>query len=169
MEAAKAEFAELLGIYSAIKHFRNFVEGHPFIIYTDHKPLCTMLSSQKERSPRQTRYLSFISEFSSDIRHVKGTDNVVAGALSRIDVISSQIETEELAREQKKSPEVASYVGNQHSNLEVTRIQCGPHELEVDVSTGRSRPIVPLSMRKRVLTFITGWRMQAPGLLREPF
>ena len=79
---------ELLGIYSAIKHFRHFIEGRPFIIYTDHKPLCIALASQTERSPRQTRHLSFISEFSSDIRHVKGVDNEVADALSRIDAIS---------------------------------------------------------------------------------
>ena len=62
---------ELLGIYSAIRHFRNFVEGRCFTVFTDHKPLTTALASQTERSPRQTRHLSFIAEFTSDIRHVK--------------------------------------------------------------------------------------------------
>ena len=41
---------ELLGIVRAIEHFRHFVEGRPFTIYTDHKPLTTVLSSQTERS-----------------------------------------------------------------------------------------------------------------------
>ena len=54
---------ELLGIVSAIEHFRHFVEGRPFTIYTDHKPLTLVLASQTERSPRQTHHLSFISEF----------------------------------------------------------------------------------------------------------
>ena len=72
---------ELLGMVRAIEHFRHFVEGRAFTIYTDHKPLTTVLSSQSERSPRQTRHLSFISEFTSDIRHVKGKDNEVADAL----------------------------------------------------------------------------------------
>ena len=52
---------ELLGIYCAIKHFRNFIEGRCFTVFTDHKPLTTVMSSQTERSPRQTRHLSFIS------------------------------------------------------------------------------------------------------------
>ena len=66
---------ELLGIYSSIKHFRNFVEGRSFVVFTDHKPLTTALASLVERSPRQTRHLSFIAEFTSDIRHVRGGGN----------------------------------------------------------------------------------------------
>ena len=30
---------ELLAVYLAIKHFRHFVEGRPFHVLTDHKPL----------------------------------------------------------------------------------------------------------------------------------
>lgn len=30
---------ELLAVYLAIRHFRHLVEGHPFHVYTDHKPL----------------------------------------------------------------------------------------------------------------------------------
>ena len=141
---------ELLGIYSAIRHFRHFVEGRCFTVFTDHKPLTTALASQVERSPRQTRHLSFIAEFTSDIRHIKGTENVVADALSRVDAIARQVDVSELAAEQKKSAEVASYIGNPSSGLEVKRIQCGGHELICDVSTGRSRAVVPLSMRRQV-------------------
>ena len=36
-----------------------------------------------EKSPRQTRHLSFVAEFCTDIRHVSGDSNVVADALSR--------------------------------------------------------------------------------------
>ena len=34
-------------------------------------------------SPRQTRQLLFISEFTTDVRHVSGAENIVADALSR--------------------------------------------------------------------------------------
>ena len=54
----------------------------------------------------------------------------MADALSRVDAISRQVdaisrqvEAKDLAREQKNSKEVASYVGNQHSDLKVTKIQ----------------------------------------------
>ena len=30
---------ELLGLYLAVRHFRHFLEGRPFVAYTDHKPL----------------------------------------------------------------------------------------------------------------------------------
>ena len=45
---------ELLASYSAIKHYRHFLEGRSFTLYTDHKPLTTPLQSQADRSPRQT-------------------------------------------------------------------------------------------------------------------
>ena len=75
---------ELLGAYAAIKHFRHFLEGREFTLYTDHKPLTTAVNSQSDRPPRQTRHLSYISEFTTDIQHVQGKHNVVADALSRL-------------------------------------------------------------------------------------
>ncbi|KAK3773613.1 hypothetical protein RRG08_022322 [Elysia crispata] len=78
---------ELLAAYSATKHFRHFLEGRIFTRYTDHKPLTTALTSQADRSPRQTRHLSYIAEFTSDIRHIKGKFNVVADALSRVTTV----------------------------------------------------------------------------------
>ena len=163
---------ELLGIYSAIKHFQNFVEGRCFTIFTDHKPLTTVLASQAERSPRQTRHLSFISEFTSDIRHVRGTDNEVADALSRIEAVSRRVEVEELAKSQAESPEVTSYIGNPTSGLEVKKVKCGNHELVCDVSTGKRRPIVPLDMRRKVFDIFHGLAHAGPrptqkAILRE--
>ena len=73
---------ELLAVFLSIRHFRHMLEGRPFAVWTDHKPLCGALSSSAEKSPRQTRHLYYISEFSSDIRHVSGEANVVADALS---------------------------------------------------------------------------------------
>ena len=63
---------ELLAIYLAIKHWRHFLEGRAFHVLTDQKPLTFALASTAERSPRQTTQLSYLSEFTSDIRYVKG-------------------------------------------------------------------------------------------------
>ena len=74
---------ELLAIYLAVRHFRYFVEGRTFVIYTDHKPLSFAMSKVSDQwSSRQQRHLSFISEFSTDIHHLSGRDNEVADALS---------------------------------------------------------------------------------------
>ena len=78
---------ELLGIHSAILHFRYFLEGRDFTVYTDHKPLVAAMKKKSElKSGRQSRHLATISEFTTDIQHVTGKENVVADALSRAPV-----------------------------------------------------------------------------------
>src|SRR5690606_4251770 len=75
---------ELLAIYLAVKHSRHMVEGRPFTVYTDHKPITFAMTTSLERhSPCEARHLDFISSFTTDIQHVSGANNVVADALSR--------------------------------------------------------------------------------------
>ena len=70
---------ELLAIYLALCHFRFLLEGRKFHILTDHNPLVTALQCLSPPwSARQQRHLSYISEFTSNIRHVPGVSNVVA-------------------------------------------------------------------------------------------
>ena len=68
---------ELLGIKEAIQHFRHMVQGRQFTVYTDHKPLTLVMPTATSRTPRQERHLSYISEFTTDIRHVMGDENLV--------------------------------------------------------------------------------------------
>ena len=75
---------KLLVIYLAVSHFRYFIEGRPFTIYTDHAPLCHAITSQsKNSSPQQLRHLDFIAQFTTDLRHLPGPNNIVADCLSR--------------------------------------------------------------------------------------
>ena len=71
-------------------------------------------------------------------------------AIRSVDAIYSQVDLEKLAREQQKSKEIETYLGNKLSGLEVIRVKCGKHQLVSDVSTGKTRPVVPLSMRRDV-------------------
>ena len=53
---------ELLAIYLSIKHFRHFLEGRPFHVLTDHKPLVYALNIRSNRhSPRQARHLDYVA------------------------------------------------------------------------------------------------------------
>ena len=55
---------EMLAVYLAIKHFCHYLEGCPFHIPTDHKPLTFALHTRSDRySPCQTRQLDYISQF----------------------------------------------------------------------------------------------------------
>ena len=64
---------ELLALYLGIRHFRYFLEGRQFVAFTDHKPLTfCMYKASDPWSSRQQRHLSYISEFTTDIRQCAG-------------------------------------------------------------------------------------------------
>jgi hypothetical protein len=75
---------ELLTAVSGIKHFRSQLEGRPFQLWTDHKPLIFALNRvSPPTSGRQQRHLAFISKYTNQLVYVPGTSNVVADAVSR--------------------------------------------------------------------------------------
>ena len=75
---------ELLGLFRATRHFRPFLEGHAFTIWTDQQALVPSMKKKSEPlTPRQTYQLSCLSEYTTDIKYIEGKANVVADALSR--------------------------------------------------------------------------------------
>ena len=73
---------ELLGLYHAIRHFHSLLEVQPFTAFVDHKPLTFAMAKVAEPwSARQQSHLSYISEFTTDLQHVAGKENQVAGCL----------------------------------------------------------------------------------------
>ncbi|KFD44971.1 hypothetical protein M513_14152 [Trichuris suis] len=80
---------ELLAAYLAVRHFRHWLEGRTFTIFTEHKPLVYAIQNAGSNyNPREIRHLDFITTFTTDVRHVKGTQNNVADALSRMETHS---------------------------------------------------------------------------------
>ena len=78
---------ELLAIYLSIRHFKYFLEGRQFTVFTDHKPLTSALTRIGDpHSARQARHLAAIAEYTASIQHVAGKDNPVADALSRVSI-----------------------------------------------------------------------------------
>jgi hypothetical protein len=66
-------------LFTGICHFRYMLVGRPFTIYTDHKPLTFALGKVSEPwTAMQSRQLSYVAEFTTDIRHIPGSENIVA-------------------------------------------------------------------------------------------
>lgn len=132
------------------------MEGRSFTLYTDHKPLTFALASSADRSPRQTRHLSFIAEFTTDVQHVCGKHNVVADALSRVEAISlPTINYQELAADQASSDEIAVY-RTAVTGLIFQDVDFNGVSVLCDVSTGNPRPIIPQEWTRRVFDVIHG-------------
>lgn len=79
-------------------------------IKTDHKPLIFIFKQKSDRaSPKQARQIDFISQYTTDIVHISGTENPVADALSRIEAVNVPVlfNTEEIATEQQQDEDTS--------------------------------------------------------------
>ena len=145
---------ELLGLYLAIRHFRFLLEARPFSVFVDHKPLTFAMAKVSEPwSARQQRQLAYISEFTTDIRHVAGKDNHVADCLSRAiaGAVHLGIDYTSMAGDQASDTEVqALRTAVTGLRLEDIKYDNVGATLLCDVSTGQPRPVVPGSWRRQV-------------------
>ncbi|BHF84038.1 hypothetical protein SprV_0902718800 [Sparganum proliferum] len=144
---------ELLAIYLAIRHFRHLLEGRDFSVHTDHKPLTYALKTKPDRySPREVRHLDYISQFTADIRYVRGGDNVVADALSPPDIntLTSDFDLAKLADLQSGEKSIDDLRSTITLQLRDAPLSASSGTILCDWSTGTPRPFVPLSYRKTV-------------------
>lgn len=74
---------ELLAIVRALAKWRVDLLGTEFTVYTDHHTL-EAFDTQHDLSRRQCRWQEFLSQYNFDIIYIKGEDNCMADALSRI-------------------------------------------------------------------------------------
>ena len=178
LEPAQRQYSafdrELLAIYEAIRHFRHVLEGREFFVLTDHKPLThAMAQTGSNHSPRVARHLSYISEFTTDIRHIKGVNNTVADTLSRgVNTLSAvsaaatavPLDPEVIAVAQERDEELqALRRGPTALQLVQQNLPNSPRKLWCDVSCGVPRPYIPSSLRHQVFTHYHG--LSHPGIL----
>ena len=156
---------ELLAIYLSIKHFRHLLEGRDFTVYTDHKPLIHAVNSSSDRySPRETRHLDYVTQFTGDIRHVSGVHNTVADALSRLHNISSDstVDLQALAASQVEDPDRPKLERSTSLRLIHAPLPSSDGTILCDISLGRLRPVVPPAFRRQVFDSLHG--LSHPGI-----
>ena len=80
---------ELLSIVETLKSFENILMGQKLIVHTDHLNLLY----RKLASARLIRWRMLLEEYGPEFKHVQGTTNVVADALSRLEMMPKQHDT----------------------------------------------------------------------------
>ena len=146
---------ELLAIRDAIKHFCYYLEGRDFSVFTDHKPLIyAFMQNPEKASPRQSRQLAYIAQFTTCIKHISGSDNVVADCLSRIDAFSLPLDIplKDLADLQKADEELQELLKTPRKDLSFKALQWGPDHTTVfcEISGNSIRPYIPTPLRRSI-------------------
>ncbi|GFW69769.1 integrase_H2C2 domain-containing protein [Trichonephila clavipes] len=127
--------------------------------------------NQDKCSPRQLRHLDVISQYSIDIRHVQGSQNVVANSLSRKEINSitksSFLNFSEPAECQMNNPETQKFLKDKSSSLQLAlkAYPSSDSELICDTSIGLPQPFVPKWFRK--LIFDQLHKISHPGIAAQ--
>ena len=76
---------ECLALILAIQQFEVYLTSStsPIVVFSDHNPL-NFLHKLKNKNQRLLRWSLLLQEFNLDIRHIKGKDNIIPDALSRV-------------------------------------------------------------------------------------
>jgi hypothetical protein len=77
---------ELLSIVATLKEFRNIPPGQQITVFADSKNL----TYKNFNIERVMRWRLVLEEFGPDLQHIKGERNVVADALSRLEIDDEQ-------------------------------------------------------------------------------
>jgi RNase H-like domain found in reverse transcriptase/Integrase zinc binding domain len=82
---------ELLAIVETLKEFQKILLGQKITIYTDHQNL----TYKNFNMDRVMRWRLIIEEYGPELKYIKGERNIVADALSRLDMPSDKSHTAE--------------------------------------------------------------------------
>ena len=148
---------ELLAAYAAVKHFSRILDGRPFTILTDHRPLVYAATQRSDKaSPRQTRHLDYILRFNTQFSFVKGEDNVVADALSRTCTVSmpTLLDLATIKEAQEIDAELQHL--SESSVVQLRQLEIEGHDIFCEISTGAVRSYVPSTLRRAAFDVIHG-------------
>ncbi|GBG87834.1 hypothetical protein CBR_g45990 [Chara braunii] len=73
---------ELYALRQALDHWKHYLLGRHFKVYSDHETL-RWLKTQAKMTPKLTRWAAEIDQYDFELKPVKGKYNVVSDALSR--------------------------------------------------------------------------------------
>ena len=95
---------ESLAVVESVKHFSPYLYGHKFVVFTDHKPLCFLLSSE-HLNRRLKRFSTKLQPWLIEFQYLPGVENTLVDALSRQDWQSEKKSREKSAPEEPHEKE----------------------------------------------------------------
>ena len=164
---------ELLAAQSGLRYFINEIYGRHCIIYSDHAPLVLAFKNPlgfQLHDPVAQRALMEIGQFTKDIRHIAGKQNVGSDFLSRIpselkgsaydEICSASVEGHKLEclspkvlkEAQENCAETKKITAGLHPpSLEFKQVKFEDQEIWCETSMSKPRPFLPVELRKFVL------------------
>lgn len=76
---------EMLALILALKHFNVYLNTtvEPVLVYTDHNPIM-FINKMKDKNQRLLQWNLTLQQYDIQIYHIRGKENVIADALSRV-------------------------------------------------------------------------------------
>ena len=129
---------ELLSIVECLKEFKGMLWGQKIKVYTDHKNL--EQDALGSTSDRVCRWRLLLEEFGPEIVYIKGIDNTVADAISRLEYYPSEKEVKDLHYTQRYCYMAKSLTScvDESSPMDTSRVDDFVQNCFAQVSTGEN-------------------------------
>jgi hypothetical protein len=92
---------KIYAVIQALKKWRHYLIPKEFVLYSDNQAL-QFITRQEKLNQRHTKWVEFMQNFTFVIKHIVGTANKVADALSRTILIVQEFQVETLGFEHLK-------------------------------------------------------------------
>ncbi|XP_015124154.1 uncharacterized protein K02A2.6-like [Diachasma alloeum] len=142
---------EALELVEIVKHFHYYLAGRKFLLYTDHKPLCSIFNPNKPTpeiiSPKLSRYSATLSAYKYDLIHRPGNKHTNVDLLSRLPLEDTLEDEEE----------------NYQENFMIENVSKNPVTPE-DIAKSTSKDETLTQVKKWL---VNGWPSKVPAAYKH--